>query len=371
MVTTTLLDLALELRTPKAEIRRLLNSYRGLPPQSVIPNEGIDATAVNQVREQVAASGHERQAAWALEPGDMVRRRAIHGAYGGQQQGGISTPRSIPDVLIFTDPSSGAKYGYDKFEGLKEDGTYAYTGEGQHGAQGFLRGNRALRDSALLGKTIRLLRTNGVWATYIGAFALGEPPYLFETIPDVDGEPRQGIIFNLEPIDARVELLPAFGGELPPAGTFQADQLQITTWFPPEYSDVVIPGEVFESTGDRVVSRVEFELQSSFGAWLELQGEAIQRLQLRAGSTMIEPDAYVPERKWIVEAKKSTARRYVREAIGQVLDYVHIARRSGLDANPVILLPGQPEGDLCKLISSLGITLIVRSLGEFEILEGK
>lgn len=61
---------------------------------------------------------------------------------------GISTPRSIKEILIFTDPEAGVRYGYDKFEGLSEDGSYAYTGEGQPGDQVFLRGNKPLHDSA-------------------------------------------------------------------------------------------------------------------------------------------------------------------------------------------------------------------------------
>ncbi len=81
------------------------------------------------------AGTSSRKKTWALEIGDVVRRRAIHEAYGGQQQGGISTPRATSDVLIFTDPEAGARYGYDEFEGLREDGSYAYTGEGQRGHQ--------------------------------------------------------------------------------------------------------------------------------------------------------------------------------------------------------------------------------------------
>lgn len=80
-----------------------------------------------------------------MQPGDEVLRTSLHATYGGQEQCGISTPKSTPDVFIFTDPDKGAKYGYDKFEGLREDGNYSYTGEGQVGDQVIdKRGNASL-----------------------------------------------------------------------------------------------------------------------------------------------------------------------------------------------------------------------------------
>lgn len=305
-------------------------------------------------------------ATWTLEPGDTVRRRSIHDAYGGQQQGGISTPRALPDVLIFTDPESGARYGYDRFEGLREDGSYAYTGEGQYGHQEFVRGNRALRDAAAAGKTIRLFRTKGVNATYVGSFTTDTPAYEIETIPDAAGEPRRGIIFNLVPLDARVELLPAYGGDLSDAGTFFDYSAHPRVWTPPEYTDLVLASGEAPRSGERLVSRVEFKLQCDFGDWLTNEGTPPSRLPLRAGSTLIEPDFYVADRGWIVEAKKSTARGHVRTAIGQVLDYVHIAAKTGLTATPVILLPGRPERDLLGLMIEHGITVIARAGEGFD-----
>ena len=111
---------------------------------------------------------------------------------------------------------------------------------------------------------------------------------------------------------------------------------------------------------------MEFELQSAFGSWLRAMGTPPSRLRLDAGATFVEPDLYVPKRDWIVEAKKSSARAYVRTAIGQVLDYVHLAAKSGLNAKPIVLLPGMPEQDLVELMANLGITTIVRNGDNFE-----
>ncbi len=59
---------------------------------------------------------------------EYVRRTELHGRYGGQWQGGISTPAEQPLVLIFTS-EGGARHGYrDRW--LDAD-TFEYWGEGQ------------------------------------------------------------------------------------------------------------------------------------------------------------------------------------------------------------------------------------------------
>ena len=58
------------------------------------------------------------------------RRKDIHAKFGGQQQGGISTPVGEPFVFLFTG-EGGHAFGYrDEF---RDDGTFWYTGEGQVG----------------------------------------------------------------------------------------------------------------------------------------------------------------------------------------------------------------------------------------------
>jgi len=63
-----------------------------------------------------------------FEGGQIYRRRDLHAQFGGQNQGGISTPSSHPMILIFTG-DTGAQYGYH--DGWDEDGSFRYTGEGQ------------------------------------------------------------------------------------------------------------------------------------------------------------------------------------------------------------------------------------------------
>ena len=297
-------------------------------------------------------SDDSKRARWILEPGDVVRRTEVHATYGGSRQSGIVTFTSIPDIAVFTSLKSGAQYGYDRFEGLRSDGSFAYTGQGQVGDQEFKRGNRALRDANRDGRAIRLFTVDGVFVTYVGEFATGSPTYWIETIQDANGNNRDGIIFNLVPVDASSELLVA------PDASYEAPR-QIE-WSPPNSEDVVIPAEESPRPGSRTVTRVEFELQRDFGLWLQQRGTPPTRLKLTTAGTVLEPDLFVPERAWVVEAKKSTAREYVRTAIGQVLDYVHIARRQELECSPVILLPGWPVRDLIELAQHHGIAIIAR-----------
>jgi hypothetical protein len=72
------------------------------------------------------------------------------------------------------------------------------------------------------------------------------------------------------------------------------------------------------------------------------------------------PDLYNATTKTVVEAKKSASREYVREAIGQVLDYKNLLEMEGEEGiNAAILLPGLPEPDLVFLCAGLAIEVII------------
>ena len=94
------------------------------------------------------------------------RRGDLHAEYGGQQQGGISTPADYPLIFLFTS-DSGAEHGYtDEF---RPDGTFWYTGEGQEGDMQMKRGNKAVRDHRENGKRLHLFEGIGEGkAGYVG-----------------------------------------------------------------------------------------------------------------------------------------------------------------------------------------------------------
>ena len=85
--------------------------------------------------------------------GQVYRRQDLHRQFGGQYQGGISTPNNYPLILLFTG-ESGQRYGYS--DGWTDEGVFLYTGEGQRGDMEFVLGNSAIRNHANNGEDIHL-----------------------------------------------------------------------------------------------------------------------------------------------------------------------------------------------------------------------
>jgi len=135
----------------------------------------------------------------SFEKGRVYNRRLeIHGVYGGQRQGGISTPAKVPAIFLFTG-ESGEQYGYH--DGPDENGVFLYTGEGQSGDMRFVSGNRAIRDHALDGKTLFLfqaLKKKGLYR-FLGEYACSS--YELRSTYDVHKTQRQVIVFHLVPVD--------------------------------------------------------------------------------------------------------------------------------------------------------------------------
>jgi hypothetical protein len=94
---------------------------------------------------------------WLLNPGDRILRRDLHRQYGGRTQGGIGPSTRTANVLIFSEPLVGKKYGYN-FDGRMADGCYHYTGEGQHGDQEMKSGNAAILRHKRDGRALRLFK---------------------------------------------------------------------------------------------------------------------------------------------------------------------------------------------------------------------
>ena len=125
--------------------------------------------------------------------GERYQRRALHERYGGQRQGGISTPSLKPLIFLFTG-EQGAAYGYH--DGPQPDGTFWYTGEGQVGDMQMERGNRAIREHKANDKSLHLFE----YVSSGQVLYVGEAIYLrshVEAAPDRAGTPRQAIVFEL------------------------------------------------------------------------------------------------------------------------------------------------------------------------------
>ena len=129
--------------------------------------------------------------------GRTYRRRDLHVLYGGQQQGGISTPAQRTLIMLFTG-AQGHQYGYR--DGWTEDGVFLYTGEGQLGNMRFVRGNRAIRDHSFRGKELHLFEcVHPRQVRYIGEVIF--TGFNWRRAPDRDGKERDVIVFELTPIE--------------------------------------------------------------------------------------------------------------------------------------------------------------------------
>ena len=122
------------------------------------------------------------------------RRNDIHARFGGQQQGGISTPANAPGIFIFTGHGAGHVGYQDVFEA---DGSFRYTGQGQLGDMRMISGNRAIRDHVQNGKDLLLFQQTkkGGPVRFEGLYVCGG--WEMERQPDMNGQPRQAIVFML------------------------------------------------------------------------------------------------------------------------------------------------------------------------------
>jgi 5-methylcytosine-specific restriction protein A len=123
------------------------------------------------------------------------RKNEIHEIYSGQSQGGISSPANHPIIFVFTG-ETGEKYGYR--DGFRSDGVFLLTGEGMEGDMSFVRGNKAILEHEKNGKALllfQILKTKG-FVQFMGETkVIG---YHFEKRPDIKGNIREAIIFELE-----------------------------------------------------------------------------------------------------------------------------------------------------------------------------
>jgi hypothetical protein len=337
--------------------------------------------SIDAITEWITTTGHRHEkkparrssrssstthVAWDIPVGTTLRRAELHRRFGGSGQSGIASSARTPNVLVFSDPQTGKAFGYDKHEGRREDGSYRYTGEGQVGDQSETsQGNAALLRADAAGKSIRLFIKQDRDATYVGEYTLGDPPYDVERANDRNGNERDVLVFHLVPVSSEAPI-PLSGTKS--TGPLFANRVSTSRWVPPQDTPVVVSGRgVVDS--DRTMSRQEMRLQKDFGEWLQARGAEVESLSIpiNGGTVFMRPDLFNKTDSVVIEAKKSSARSYVREAIGQVLDYVNNLKLCDdpITASPAILLPARPEDDLIGLCDQLGITVIYRKDGTF------
>jgi len=141
---------------------------------------------------------------WPFQRGHIYnRRKDIHGRFGGQQQGGIITPKGHPIVICITS-DSGKQHGYS--DEWLDDGSYAYYGEGQVGDMKLNKGNLAIAEHIPFGEDLLLFKkvNHGGSLRFEGQFVCAG----FQTVRAADGgnNLRNAFVFSLVPIEIALEL---------------------------------------------------------------------------------------------------------------------------------------------------------------------
>jgi hypothetical protein len=282
-----------------------------------------------------------------IKPGDRLARRDVHARFGGRQQGGIGPSRVAPVVLFFTDPTTGQRHGY--YDGWDDDGLYNYVGEGQHGDQQLVQGNRAIFNHAVDGRTLEGFLGDGTpIVTYLGEFELADN-HLTEAHESGNRDVlRQVIVFRLRPV-----------GELPPVAL---PHVPITLAEDPRID--IVPAEerhterafVAPDRQPYELERREADLVHRYRDHLVRRGHEISRLRIvpPGEATPLYSDLWDVTTAELVEAKGGATRDQIRSAIGQLMDYGRF-----VDAKTrAVLVPSRPRSDLLSFLSAVNIAVI-------------
>ncbi|MBF9072233.1 restriction endonuclease [Streptacidiphilus sp. NEAU-YB345] len=285
-------------------------------------------------------------AAWDLKPGQVIERKRLHVRFGGRTQGGIGPSAKTPNVMIFTDPVAGERYGY--YDGWMPDGLFHYTGEGQYGDQRMLSGNASILNHRAEHRALRLFQGARGNVTYIGEFEV-DGWYEADAPEFADGPLRKVLVFRLRPLDVASQepvtklgrLLEDQRAKVQPIGIEQQET---------EKTFVDPSREPYEA------ERREAKLVLALSDYLRSRGHRVGRHRiLPKGETRpLMTDFYDEDLRLLVEAKGSVTRENFRMALGQLADY---GRHVEADVR-AILVPSKPREDLLDLADSQNVTVI-------------
>jgi hypothetical protein len=285
-----------------------------------------------------------------FRPGQVISRNEIHRAIGGSFRHGMTSCLGGNGFAIFHNPDGGQRFGYDVWEGFDLEGNFHFTGQGKSGDQKLTRNNKVLAETRSLGIPIYLFMTTGDGEPYQfrGEYCLGSPSFRTAMAPDENGTERKVFIFNLIPVGFTIE---------PEAADVADTRVSFLPWTPPSVHSFKAGGTADSA---RRVTQREHQLQKEFGDYLLSKGVEVLNLRIEIEGCIgsVRPDFYLRAPEYVIEAKASANREFVRQAIGQVLDYRNLLARKGISATPSILLPMQPAQDLAQLITDLDIDLI-------------
>src|SRR5581483_8097476 len=304
-----------------------------------------------------------RRDGWTLRPGEFIRRVDLHNRYGGSRQNGISPSRTTPNIFVFSDPAVGEQHGYlDHWE----DGVFHYAGEGQRGDQTLNRGNGALLAHDTDGRTLRVFWGAGGEVEYAGEFTLDRetPIYWTKAQPTGGGPLRQVVMFRLQPVAAAIGV---------PATARRREAVTSTPRFstPSRAADettTTAPRDPFTVDPDTVDRGLR-----SHAATQNALSESVRANDLVPLSPgPADPDFDLAWRDGqalvVAEIKSITAGNEIRQlrlGLGQLLDYLDVAKRATSDTRGVLAVEAEPaDKRWIKLCEDHGVTLVWPSIFE-------
>ena len=299
---------------------------------------------------------------WKVRIGEITTKDDVAKRYGGSTQGGIAPSRKSPNVMLYTDPSTGAKNGY-QHDGWTSDGTlFTYTGEGRIGPQALTNGNKSILDHRSDGRSLRLFSSHGyregtrtILRQYLGEFCVDmETPYVIDESPDAKGNMRTVYVFRLRPVGPSLHVPGDPRSIYIPTKT-KADGPRIVDLDVHRSESFDVPG-----AAPSVAEKREEKLVAAFKGALLKRGHACRAflIPLPYSSKGIKTDIFDETDEVLYEAKASANRGDVRMALGQILDYARYL--NGRYKRLAVLLPAEPANDMVDLLESHGIDVVWR-----------
>jgi len=244
-----------------------------------------------------------------------------------------------PNVIIFSDPSTGERHGYfDRWEGDE----FHYAGEGQRGDQVLQRGNRAILEHKGQGKALRVFWGSSGIVQYAGEFEISDTePCYWVSAPETGGGPeRQVVMFRLMPVG-----MPS---------VFDADRPERPIVEPQLATDYrsVDPNQDITARAQPTVDpdkvgrglRGHTSTQESLAEAVRAHG--LLPLSPGRGDPTFDLAWRDPSGATVVEVKSLTDANessQIRLGLGQVLDYQALLERTGDPVRPVLALECQPR----------------------------
>jgi hypothetical protein len=293
-----------------------------------------------------------KTAEWNIAVGETIKRKKLHEIYGGAGMGGIEPSAKTPNIFIFTYPKNAKKNGYN-FDQELEDGSFYYTGDGQVGDQDSNSGgNKAIIEHRKKGRSLRLFEEaeEKTYVRYVGEFELIDSEPIIKRGKDRNELERNVLVFHLQPVGKSKQISSINAKINEPTVTRQKTE-----------DNVEVSHVRTMSASNTVANRFEGQLQKRFEVFLRNKNLDIGtfKISIPESNAPLRIDLVNFSDKWIIEVKAGVTRGYIREAIGQVLDYTFQLQRIKNEVwRPMILVPGKPSNDLMDLIKNLEISLV-------------